>query len=278
MIGYIYKTTNTINKKIYIGKHQSSEYDDKYFGSGKILKRAIDKYGIENFINEIIDIADTDDELNEKEKYYIKYYKDLYGENCYNLANGGDGGDVFKYQPLENKQHFIDKMTIINKQRCNTEDFKNKLSKATSKRYQDINERKSHSKKAKEVWSDEKLRKEQSDRLKDYYSTHEHDCSFNFISCVFKLNDTIIQFESIKDLRKYLLEEYQYNPDRRTFNRLMELGRQGIPYKPFHKNNEKLRKLSGMLIYKLDKSVETNSDECNCVGQEIGTCPKCETT
>ena len=53
MIGYIYKTTNKINQKIYIGKHQSSEYDDKYFGSGKILRRAIEKYGLNNFTNEI---------------------------------------------------------------------------------------------------------------------------------------------------------------------------------------------------------------------------------
>ena len=68
MIGYIYKTTNKINQKIYIGKHQSSEYDNRYFGSGKILRRAIEKYGIENFANEMIDTADTDEELNQKEK------------------------------------------------------------------------------------------------------------------------------------------------------------------------------------------------------------------
>lgn len=266
MIGYIYKTTNKINQKIYIGKHQSSKYDERYFGSGKILRRAIEKYKIENFTNEIIDTAETDEELNNKEKYYIKYYKDLYGKNCYNLAKGGDGGDVFKYQSSENKQKFVDKMTVINKQRCNTEDFKNKLSKATSERYKDINERKLHSEKIRKVWSDENLRQEQSDRLKEYYSTHERDCSFNFIPCVFKLNDIEIEFESIKDLRNYLIEKYQYNPDRRTFNKLMELGKQNISYEPFHKNNKKLQKLKGMLIYRLDKSVETNSDECNCVG------------
>lgn len=266
MIGYIYKTTNKINQKIYIGKHQSSEYDDKYFGSGKILRRAIEKYGLDNFTNEIIDTADTDEELNEKEKYYIEYYKNSYGKDCYNLAKGGDGGDVFKYQTPEDKKQFVDKMTIINKQRCNTEDFKNKLSKATSKRYEDINERKLHSEKLKETWSNQDLRKEQSDRLRKYYSINEHDCSFNFIPCVFKLNDIEVFFDSIKDLRAYLIEEYQYNPDRRTFNRLMELGSKGIPYKPFHKSNKKLQKLNGMLIYKLDKSVETNSDECSCVG------------
>ena len=157
-------------------------------------------------------------------------------------------------------------MTVINKQRCNTEEFKSKLSKATSKRYQDINKRKLHSEKVREVWSNQTLREEQSKRLKEYYSENEHDCSFNFIPCVFELRDIKLTFESIKDLRQYLLEEYQYNPDRRTFNKLMELGKQGIAYKPFHKNNEKLQRLNGMLIYKLDKSVETNGDECSRVG------------
>ena len=47
----------------------------------------------------------------------------------------------------------------------------------------------------------------------------------------------------------YLLEEYQYNPDRRTFNKLMELGEQGIPYKPFHKNNEKLQQIYPSRIF-----------------------------
>jgi len=265
MIGYIYKTTNLVNNKCYIGKHESSEYDQKYFGSGKILRRSIDKYGIHNFVNEIIDTADTYEELNDKEKYYIAKYKELYGKDCYNIASGGDGGDVFKYQTSEEKQIFVDKMTEINRQRCGTEEFKRQLSEATKKRYSDAEERKAHSEKIRSVWSDEELRKRQSDILKEYYSNHEHDCSFNYIPCVFELNGTRIEFESIKDLRKFLVDEYQYNPDRRTFMKLMENGKMGIPYKPFHKNNTKLQKLNGMLIYKLDKSVETNGDECSRV-------------
>ena len=266
MIGYIYKTTNLVNNKCYIGKHQSFEYDLKYFGSGKILGRAINKYGIDNFTNEIIDTADTDEELNEKEKYYIAQYKNLYGKDCYNLANGGDGGDVFKYQTPEEKQAFVDKMTIINKERCNTEEFRNRISEATRQRYSDEEERRIHSERVRNTWSDEGLRKRQSDRLKEYYSTHEHDCSFNYMPCVFELGDKRVEFESVKALRDFLIAEYQYNPDRRTFAKLMKNGKMGIPYKPFHKNNAKLQKLNGMLIYKLDESVETNGDECSRVG------------
>ena len=266
MIGYIYQTTNNINQKIYIGKHQSPEYDNKYFGSGTILRRSIQKYGLENFTNEMIDTAETDEELNKKEKYYIKYYKDLYGSQCYNLASGGDGGNVFQYQSSEQKQIFVRKMTKINQQRCGREDFKQKIRLATIRRYQNENERRLHSEKVKTTWSDPKLRSKQSDRLKEYYNHHYHDCSFNCIPCVFKLNNIEKHFESIKALRQFLIDEYDYNPDRRTFNRLMDMGQQNISYKSFHKNNEKLQRLNGMLIYKLDKSVETNGDECSRVG------------
>ena len=53
-IGYIYKTSNLINNKIYIGKRQKSKFDKYYLGSGKKLKSAIQHYGKENFKCEVI--------------------------------------------------------------------------------------------------------------------------------------------------------------------------------------------------------------------------------
>ena len=44
---YIYKTTNVVNNKIYIGKHKSKDLDNNYLGSGKILQLAVKKYGEE---------------------------------------------------------------------------------------------------------------------------------------------------------------------------------------------------------------------------------------
>lgn len=99
MYGYIYITTNLINGKQYIGKKHSNVFVESYFGSGKILKQAIDKEGIENFVVEMIDTANSLEELNEKEKYWIKKYNAQQSDHFYNLRAGGDcgpGGPMFK--------------------------------------------------------------------------------------------------------------------------------------------------------------------------------------
>ena len=83
----IYKITNTINGKYYIGKHQTKDLDDRYMGSGKLLKLAINKYGIEYFVKEILHIFDTEEDMNSKEKELV-----VISEQTYNLNEGGHGG------------------------------------------------------------------------------------------------------------------------------------------------------------------------------------------
>ena len=68
---YIYKITNLINGKIYIGQHTTSNLDDGYMGSGKILTRAIKKYGVENFRKEIQGFYEDIDELNYMERLFV---------------------------------------------------------------------------------------------------------------------------------------------------------------------------------------------------------------
>ena len=68
MIHYVYQTTNTITGMIYIGvKTSASHYDDGYFGSGKYLNRAIDKYGINVFVKKVIDVLPTAEEAFARE-------------------------------------------------------------------------------------------------------------------------------------------------------------------------------------------------------------------
>ena len=95
MYGYVYKTVNLVNGKIYIGQHQANMFEpDIYKGSAKMLSRAINKYGIDNFVCEIIEICDDKKTLNEKEKYYINFYKAQDRNIGYNIAPGGYGGDI----------------------------------------------------------------------------------------------------------------------------------------------------------------------------------------
>ena len=91
MYGYIYKTTNMINGKIYIGKRILPEFDPNYKGSGKILKLAFDKYGWENFIVEFLSPCFSADELNAEEQMAIYLYDSRNRSVGYNIARGGEG-------------------------------------------------------------------------------------------------------------------------------------------------------------------------------------------
>ena len=55
----VYQTTNLINGRYYVGRHQSKEPNDKYIGSGMLLKLAIEKYGNENFKKVVLVFCDS---------------------------------------------------------------------------------------------------------------------------------------------------------------------------------------------------------------------------
>ena len=91
----IYKVTNNINGKFYIGKHQTKKLNDHYYGSGKKLLAAIKKYGKENFSKEILFVFETEQEMNDKEKELIT--EDFVKRpDTYNVGVGGEGGPHFK--------------------------------------------------------------------------------------------------------------------------------------------------------------------------------------
>lgn len=101
MYGYIYKVTNLINDKIYIGKKELPNFDPTYYGSGVIVKQAIKKYGIDNFKLEVIDWCESADDLNSKEIYWIEQYKSQDRTLGYNIAFGGNGGNTLQYRSEE---------------------------------------------------------------------------------------------------------------------------------------------------------------------------------
>ena len=83
----IYKITNIINGKFYIGMHKTSNLDDGYMGSGKYIKASISKHGIKNFSKDILYIFNNEKEMLEKEKELVVISKETY-----NLKLGGLGG------------------------------------------------------------------------------------------------------------------------------------------------------------------------------------------
>jgi len=93
-INFIYKTTNLINGKIYIGRHSTNNFDDGYLGSGVLINKAIKKYGKQNFKREILEFCYTLESLYKREEYWIKEFNAI----ClgYNISNKSDGGIVWK--------------------------------------------------------------------------------------------------------------------------------------------------------------------------------------
>lgn len=133
MYGYIYKTTDLDNDKIYIGQHKSEIFDEKYFGSGIIISKLIKKYGTERFNCEVLEWCEDADKLNEAEIHWIKELDALNESVGYNIATGGSFGDSGYHQGMCGKtQSQKQKDAARNYQLNNskTQQMKSKMSKA----------------------------------------------------------------------------------------------------------------------------------------------------
>jgi group I intron endonuclease len=110
--GTIYLTTNQINGKIYIGQTYINKKG--YIGSGKFLKKAIKKYGKNNFTRTILrNNVDSLQELNFWEDFYIKLFDSRNLEIGYNIVPGGSKGG-FNHTP-----ETIEKIRIRSNQQDN---------------------------------------------------------------------------------------------------------------------------------------------------------------
>ena len=99
----IYKTINQVNGKWYIGKDAGDRA--YYYGSGKALKNAILKYGKENFKKIILETCETKEQLIEREKHWISVTNAVTDKMSYNIAAGGEGGDLSKHIPYHTMNH-----------------------------------------------------------------------------------------------------------------------------------------------------------------------------
>lgn len=89
MYGYIYKITNKVNGKIYVGQHRAETFDNKYWGSGSNLHEAKIEYGINNFTQEILVWCETPEEMNQQEMLWITKLNSRNPTIGYNIQPGG---------------------------------------------------------------------------------------------------------------------------------------------------------------------------------------------
>lgn len=127
---YIYRITNKINGKTYIGQHKYKDLNDKYIGSGKLIKRAQKKYGMENFEKEIlysrIQYKETADDM---ERFAIAKERAL-GKAEYNLAAGGGGASEYHYRLSDETKQKMSEARKGKKPYRMTEETKRKMSES----------------------------------------------------------------------------------------------------------------------------------------------------
>lgn len=99
----VYKTTNLINGKIYIGKHVTKNPNDSYLGSGSQIKAAIKKYGINNFKKEVLFVLDSKEQMAAKERELVTE-EFCQRSDTYNMHEGGEGGFAHVRQSADYKK------------------------------------------------------------------------------------------------------------------------------------------------------------------------------
>jgi hypothetical protein len=159
----VYKITNNINGKYYIGVHKTNDPNDNYYGSGTTIKKAIKKYGKENFSKEILYTFEC------KRDAYLMESKivDINDPKSYNEKEGGIGGwDYVNLLNLPNPMH--------NEETKNKVISKLKGRKKIGKEYEStITNAKLGSEARKGIKDSPEVCKRKSESLKKYYECNE---------------------------------------------------------------------------------------------------------
>jgi len=99
---FIYKTTNILTGRYYFGMHSTNDLDDGYLGSGKRLRYSIRKYGKENHKQEILEFANSQNELIQREREIVNL-NEVAKKECLNMMVGGQGGFGWKHLTMEQR-------------------------------------------------------------------------------------------------------------------------------------------------------------------------------
>jgi group I intron endonuclease len=102
----VYKTTNIINGKIYVGCHKTENIDDGYIGTGVVFSQAVKKYGKESFVRKVLELCDTQESMLEKESKIVDEGFINRGDT-YNLIKGGTGV-YHTHNSIETRQKISD--------------------------------------------------------------------------------------------------------------------------------------------------------------------------
>lgn len=141
----VYKITNLLNGKPYIGAHKTDNLDDAYTGSGNAINAAIKKYGIENFKKEILFLCNSEEEMYLKEAEIVDAAF-VRTDKTYNETLGGRGGwyhvhndplIVAKRNTAINSKEAKAKHAVAMTRLGNDPEHKKKLSEGLRKRYSD---------------------------------------------------------------------------------------------------------------------------------------------
>lgn len=204
MYGYIYKISNSVNSKLYIG--QTTRDVDKRFKehlkscsekSKKTLHlyQAMNLYGKDKFFVEQIDEANSQEELNEKEKYWIEFYDSI--NTGYNMMAGGSEENPMNSNIVKEKHD----------EKMRSEEVRNKISKTLSELRTTAGFSAEHKQKIKESRS--KRKQERAALGLSFYDHPEHMASRSItVYCILDSGEKF-EFKSIKDAGKWWYDNYK---------------------------------------------------------------------
>lgn len=240
----IYMIKNNINNKIYIGKDSSCI--KKYYGSGIAIKKAIKKYGIENFTKTILEEGFwTLNTLNEKEIYWIEKYKSYEYKIGYNRSKGGDGFNDFNTININIQNKRNEKLKKIRK----SKKFRETSRINTINYYKDINNKKEQSNRIKKYWNSlDKLEKNKKiEKLKKSLNDYKNSEKYN-VDLIKKSNNWKINNPSFNDQTKEKIKQTKY--------------------KRIQKNCKKIE-IDGIIYEKLQYAIDQLNITRNCLVKRL---------